>query len=1100
MALLAVGVYPVLAQVAPALPAGKEQEAVKLDPFRVSADSDVGFVAASSLAGGRIATALKDTPVAYSVITKEFLDAFQITDVVQAAEWSTSSYNMAADQPVSGGGSTQSSTVSIRGIRAGTPLRNYFQTNSTPDSYSLDRIDFGRGPNAVLYGTGVGTGTQNSITKQALLSKPIREVTFRFGTWDRYRFTVDINQPVTDKLAARVNMLWDQGRTWKDHEWNRKKGIQFAATYQVSPKFTVRGEVEYMYIEQSGFTNMKDQISAWDGVTILPTSLPLTGTGAPTPAALAQAGLTRATAMRFVSFQGEPSWGGQAFNFQNEFRTKGAAQSTTAANTNYINGMPIRTVGFSLNNQAVNDLLGITPQNRWARALAGSPIFHMPTRTENLLYPNKYPISDERDLSQTITLNYKLNEHFFAEVAGNINRAYVIGRQTTRRGLNEQRIDLDRFLPNGNPNPYFLHVGSEFMDYNNDRLNTYQNLRAQMMYTQDTRVGKLQIGVTGALINYNQYSRGSFQLLPMTSIAPDARTWDVNNGDLNLFGYYGRTYLDKNPEYWPKTAKSRPVSVYNPVNGVTQTVTPTWMWDAGREDNNVNNTRKYKYGQAAGNLDLFKNHLVLIAAVRRDEASLTSQRVLPPGQYPAGWDGTTIQFRKPTPADYFDLTYIPKDATGKAIAPPAVADVRPTININNAQIPAPQYINDRFRDDFNSPGISPKVNTTTVGAVVNITKTLGVYANRGTTFEISAPFQRLDGSLCVPTSAQGKDAGIRYTLPGGRLSVSAGWYNSSQKGALVDLTVTGPYNTFANTPVVGDFSLTGQNIRGAKVFPQTAIKDTVDTTTTGYEFEMTANLTQSWRLIFNASQNYTELNHQLPDQIGYFKTQDAVSRQILADAGIQIDSTNHAQINPALDDPTKINQTKAQAAVDAWNNLVDVVQPSLVNRPNQRSTGSIPLMANVATDYRLRTGPLKGLRVGLGLNYRQGMIVGYKASDTIQDPNNPANAIPDPTINAATPVYGNTTKKFTATFNYTYRFKEKNSRFAPKTINFDLNIDNLLDNKNALYGYSTASSTTAYTILVPRNGDWTQPARKTVPGTPYYFAPRSFLLTAKLSF
>src|SRR5437868_9249069 len=106
-------VSSLLGQAAPVVPTRPAEEAVKLDPFQVKADSDVGFVAASSLAGGRISTALKDTPVAYSVITREFLDAFNITDIVQAAEWSTSSYNMAADQWVSGGGSTQSATVAI---------------------------------------------------------------------------------------------------------------------------------------------------------------------------------------------------------------------------------------------------------------------------------------------------------------------------------------------------------------------------------------------------------------------------------------------------------------------------------------------------------------------------------------------------------------------------------------------------------------------------------------------------------------------------------------------------------------------------------------------------------------------------------------------------------------------------------------------------------------------------------------------------------------------------------------------------------------------------------------------------------------------------
>src|SRR6185436_2493540 len=72
-------------QAAPSSSILPEETPVKLDPFSVSADSDVGFVAASSLAGGRIATALKDAPVAYSVITKEFLEAFNLTDVNQAS-------------------------------------------------------------------------------------------------------------------------------------------------------------------------------------------------------------------------------------------------------------------------------------------------------------------------------------------------------------------------------------------------------------------------------------------------------------------------------------------------------------------------------------------------------------------------------------------------------------------------------------------------------------------------------------------------------------------------------------------------------------------------------------------------------------------------------------------------------------------------------------------------------------------------------------------------------------------------------------------------------------------------------------------------------
>ncbi len=1098
-ALLALGVSSLVAQTAPAPSASGQQDTVKLDPFQVSADTDVGFVAASSLAGGRIATALKDTPVAYSVITKEFLEAFSITDVTQAAEWTPSGANNNADNAGTGGGATPSAAVTIRGVRTGSPLRNYFSFIATPDSFSLDRIDFGRGPNAVLYGAGGQAGTQNSISKQALLTKPIREFSMRVGTWDRFRMTADINQPVTADFAIRTNLMWDQGKSWKEGEYNKKRGVQFATTYQISPKFTVRGDLEYLSAEALTMTNMKDQTSAWDGRTILDSNLPLTGANAPTTAQLAQPGLTRMTTMRFAVYP-DATWSGNALNFQNEFRTKGAAQNNTLANTNWINGKPIRTVGYSLNNQAVVDLIGLPDNVRWANALAGSPFFHVPQAKENGLWSNKYPTWDEVDLSQTISFNYKVNEHFFVELAGNVNRSFVIGRQTNRRGLNEQRIDLARTLPNGNPNPFFLHSYSEYMDYNNDRKNTFQNARFQAVYSNDSRFGKVQLAALAGATNHINDATGSSSLLPLKSIAPDARSW-VDNLELSEYGLYTRQYMDQpSPAYWPKTSKMRTVKVVNPITGVNEIVTPTWMYDTKREDNNIKNVRKYQFLQAAGNMDLFKNRLVLIGAFRRDFARLTSNRVLQPGRYAAGWDGTTIDYRKPTPNDYWNLTFVPKDAAGKALGVPQVADVRPTINVNNAQVPAPQYANDRFRDDFDSPGIRPQVNTSTYGAVINITKSIGIYGNIGDTYEITLPFQRLDGSLCVPTSAKGKDVGIRYTLPNGRLSFSAGYYDSFQKGSLVDLTITGPYNTFADTPVIGDLSSTGQNNRGAKRFPQTAIKDTITTATKGYEFDMTANLTPSWRLIMNAGQNYTEVRDQFPDSAKYFQTQDATTRLILKDAGIIIDAKNDAQIDPALDDPTKINQTKVRAAVDAWNTLQDITVPGLIGKKNQRGGGSIPWVGNLATDYRFRAGVLKGLRVGAGVNYRGEMIVGYRTNDTIVDPNNPANAIDDPTVDEATPVFGNANYKVTGTLSYTYRFKESGRKLAPKTIQFDLNVDNVLNRTSAIYAFSSSSATTAYTITAPRNGDVSSPARVTVPATPIYFMPRNYMLTAKLSF
>ena len=75
---------------AAAQPPGKD--IVHVSPLVVVADKDDGFVAATSLAGGRLATALRDTPVAYSVITRDLLDALNLSDTESALAWSVGAY------------------------------------------------------------------------------------------------------------------------------------------------------------------------------------------------------------------------------------------------------------------------------------------------------------------------------------------------------------------------------------------------------------------------------------------------------------------------------------------------------------------------------------------------------------------------------------------------------------------------------------------------------------------------------------------------------------------------------------------------------------------------------------------------------------------------------------------------------------------------------------------------------------------------------------------------------------------------------------------------------------------------------------------------
>lgn len=1059
---------------------------VALDPFTVNAETDVGFVAASSLAGGRIATPLKDTPVAYSVITAEFLEAFNLTDVASATEWSVNSTVIDGDGTNRGlGSSVDNGALRTRGVASGIPTRNFFPFLVSTDSYALDRVDFGRGPNAVLFGAGGVGGTVNSVTKQANTSKDFQNARIQLGSYNRYRFTADVNRALNAKFALRTNVVWDQSDTWRDNEWKDRYGVHLSSTYKPTPRLTLRAEGEYSRSrELKGTTSPRDFISAWDGLTTFAT-IP---TVLPTNVQLAAAGLTR-LGMRWVR---NDFFGGTVQNFEGRYITKGAAQSGTANLTNQINGVPIRTPGFTINNQSLVDGDFGVPADRLARVYANST-FKPLTREFTSAWTNHRPSFTEIGKDVALTANYKLGEHLFLELAGDVNQGDIDSDLSlSRRGGQDIYIDINSQLPSGAANPYFRHAYTEQMAYRTIRTNDMENLRAQALYSHDTRIGKLQFSGMAGVTEHRTVSRGLSILLPLKSRTPDARSW-VDGGTLNEYALFTRVYMDQpNRDYTPSTA---PVNLVNPITGINETVTPAWMYDTAREDNNRNSLRKYKFLQAAGNLDLFKNRLVLIGAFRRDFTTIADKRVVAPGDMPAGWDGTTLKFREDAPADYYALKYFPKDAAGKITGPETTADVRPRANINGANLRQPQYAGDRFRDDYDSPALSRNINTFTVGAVGNVTRWLGVYANVAETFSLTAPSQKPDGTLVPPTSSQGKDYGIRVTLPNGRMSLSIGHFNSYQAGTAVTspANFVSSYNAISDAPVVGDLSAVGRNIRNVARFP-TNVYSTATTETDGYEFELTANFTKSWRMILNAGYNKAYASDQYPDIIAYFKTQDAVSRQILADAGIIINANNDASINPALNDPTLINQTRVQAAVNGWNVLTDTVIPNTTGLVPQEIAGTSRIVSNIATDYRFQSGPLRGLRVGAGINYRSGQVAGYRGSDTIVDPNNPALAIDDPSVSAATSVYAPSYYKGVASLSYTFKLKKGRS------VQLDFNVDNLFNRREPIYGNAGGTIGTNATSLRPRNGDITSLARITVPTNFSYLVPRNYTLSAKLTF
>lgn len=1036
--------------------------------------------------------------MAFSVITREFLDAFNVTDVAEAANFSVNTATMPDDNSSDGFARGANARIRVRGVAANTPTRNFFPYANTADNFSTERIDFARGSNSILFGSGGNGGTINTNTKQALLARPLRELSVQVGTWNRYRLTADVNQPLNDKIAVRANMMWDSRESWRDREWEERKGVHLAATWEITKNLKFRVETEYRDTKRATANQqLKDRLSGWNGTTSYFKADPTV-----TAAQLRVAGAARNTNLRFTA---HPDYNGIAYNFQNTFQTIGAGYNAT--NPSFLNGKQIRTVNFSLNNQGMVDVWDTKGGDRYAQAIAGAPGFEVPLRHQTtLLYPpdERVPTFSEIARDYAAYLTYTPFPGLFLELAGDVNNSPVYGDNSGRGGRQETFIDIMRLLPDGvTPNPGYLRRYSDYLIRDSIRGADYKNGRFHAAYVKDTRFGKLQFGLMAGRQENVSQARQRQRLIPLTQYGPDFRAWVVR-ADQSPYGLYTRVYHDSQEKFNRFPAIMSGVRAVDPVTGVNLDLKPTMAFNTVRETTNSDTSRNNNFGQIAANFDLFKNKLILIGAFRRDTTEFQQTLFFLPGRMPAGWNGLDLYPKPSATADYWDLKYLPKDATGKVIGPETPAIFRPTVlQSNNVEVGQAQYANDRFRDDTNPPMDKQAANTRTYGFVYNVKPWLGIYANDSTTFDIRAPAQGPEGEQYSSTKAQSYDAGVRVTLPGGRLSMSAGWFSAYQEGVGLNIGDgwSGAHNAIAAAPVVGDLSPSGRNVRGVRTWT-IDVASTTTSETKGYEFEVTANLTRNWRLILNAGETQAVEKDTYPNMPGYFQRIEPLLRQAMTDAGAIIDPSNNAIINPALNDPTKINVDKVQAAVDGWNNMYDSVIPTILGRNKEvrKAGGSLKLSGNVATDYRFSSGKLNGLRVGLAVNYRGPQVIGTRVGDTIPDPANPLRAIDDPTVGPSTYIYSENYFKTTATLAYTLRLKETR-RYLPKSIQFNLTIDNLFDYNKPMYGYAPSNvNTTDSIFLAPRNNDISQSSRVTIPGNVSYMMPRNFMLSARMSF
>ncbi|HST53118.1 MAG TPA: TonB-dependent siderophore receptor [Pyrinomonadaceae bacterium] len=170
-------------------------------------------------------TPLRDVPQAITVVTKEQIQdqlMQSVGDVVRYTPGLSVHQGENNRDEVIFRGQDSSSSFFLDGVRDDV---QYYR-----DLYNLERLETLKGPNAMIFGRGGGGGVINRVTKQADFS-PLREFSLTGGSFYNRRVSGDFDQPLNDKLAFRLNGVYENSESFRRYVNLRRLGVNPTFTY-----------------------------------------------------------------------------------------------------------------------------------------------------------------------------------------------------------------------------------------------------------------------------------------------------------------------------------------------------------------------------------------------------------------------------------------------------------------------------------------------------------------------------------------------------------------------------------------------------------------------------------------------------------------------------------------------------------------------------------------------------------------------------------------------------------------------------------------------------------------------------------------------------
>jgi outer membrane receptor protein involved in Fe transport len=268
-ALLLAAPCRLLAQASSPASAPPSEIPVELSPFVVQTDRDTGYLAANTLAGSRLNTALKDTPASLSVFTSEFmsdLGAFALGEVMRYAV--NVEFQLDDDRATNPNGNETVQGYAgyrVRGLRA-SAAQNYFRWSLPVETGIIERIEDSRGPNSVLFGIASPGGLLNSATKRAQAGRTFRAATLSAGSYGSWRGALDLNQRLAGgRGAVRLNTVFNRTNSFRHWQYQESKIAHLAGSFRLNDRTQLRAEAQHGQIDgnQPRADNLFNAFQLW---------------------------------------------------------------------------------------------------------------------------------------------------------------------------------------------------------------------------------------------------------------------------------------------------------------------------------------------------------------------------------------------------------------------------------------------------------------------------------------------------------------------------------------------------------------------------------------------------------------------------------------------------------------------------------------------------------------------------------------------------------------------------------------------------------------------------------------------------------------------